>query len=82
MTTAQIREVVLRVLGGIAPEADLGLIDPAADLRDQMDIDSVDFANFVVGVHTELGVDVPEIDYPKLSSLDGCVGYLAARLGA
>lgn len=82
MTQAQIRDVVLRVLGNIAPEADLGAVDATADLREQLDIDSVDFTNFVIGLHTELGVDVPEVDYPKLASLDGSVAYLAARLGA
>lgn len=82
MTRAEIRDVVLRVLGNIAPEADLGTIDASADLREQLDIDSVDFANFVIGLHTELGVDVPEVDYPKLSALDACVDYLAVRLGA
>ena len=82
MTRAEIRDVVLRVLGNIAPEADLGAIDATTDLREQLDIDSVDFANFVIGLHTELGIDVPEVDYAKLASLDTCVAYLAAKLGA
>lgn len=80
MTKELIRDVVLRVLGGIAPEADLGTVDPTTEFRDQLDLDSVDFLNFVVGLHAELGVDVPEVDYPKLSTIDACVAYLAAAI--
>lgn len=79
MTPEQIRGTLLRVLGRIAPEVDPASIDPAADLREQMDLDSVDFLNFVRGVHQELGVEVPEADYPRLLTLDGCVAYLQAR---
>jgi acyl carrier protein len=79
MTDAEIRAAVLRALHQIAPEVDPGSIDPTASLRDQVDLDSMDFFNFVVGLSEELGVDVPEADYPRLSTLDGCVGYLAAH---
>jgi acyl carrier protein len=78
------REEILAALRGalsdVAPEADLARLDAAASLRDQLDIDSVDFLNFILGVHARLGVDVPEADYPKLSTLEGCVSYLDARL--
>jgi acyl carrier protein len=51
-------------------------------LREQLDIDSMDFLNFVIALHKELGVGLPEKDYPKLATLDGCVDYLAsARSG-
>ena len=56
-------------------------IDPAADLREAIDIDSMDFLNFVTAIHHRLGVDIPELDYPKLVTLDGAVAYLAAHLG-
>lgn len=82
MTKDQIRAAVLRNLSAIAPEADLDALDPRRDLRDQLDIDSVDFMNFVVALHQDLGVDVPEADYSKLASLDGCVAYLAGKMGA
>ena len=74
-----VRERVLRVLGRIAPEADLAALDPRADLREQLDIDSMDFLNFAIGLHREFGIDVPEADYPRLRTLDGCVAWLAAR---
>jgi acyl carrier protein len=73
------RNAVLRVLGKIAPEADLNAIDPGVSLRDQLDIDSVDFLNFVIGLHKELGVEIPDADVSKLSSLNGCVNYLVSR---
>jgi acyl carrier protein len=77
MTRAQIREIVLEALGEIAPEADLTALAPDVGLRDQLDLDSMDILNFVVGLHAALGVEIPETDYPKLATLDGCVDYLA-----
>lgn len=79
MTENEIREVVLRVLGGIAPEADLGTLKPDVSLREQLDIDSMDFLNFVVGLHKAVGIDIPEKDYPKLLTLRGCTEYLMAH---
>ena len=78
MTREEIRATVLRVLGEIAPEADLGSLAPDVGLRDQLDLDSMDILNFVVGLHAALGVEIPEADYPKLATLDGCVEYLAS----
>jgi acyl carrier protein len=74
-----ITHVVLRALGRIAPEADLGALNPSADIREQLDIDSVDFLNFVLAVHEELGIDVPEADYGKLRTLESCIAYLDAH---
>jgi acyl carrier protein len=78
MTKDEIRVTVLRVLGQIAPEADLSQIKPGLRIRDQLDIDSMDLLNFVIGLHKELKVEIPEADYGKLTTLDGCVEYLAA----
>lgn len=82
MTRDEIRSVVRSILSGIAPEVDLDHVRPEADLRDELDIDSMDFLRFVVGVHERLGVDVPEADYPRIRTLDGCVAYLDRRLSA
>jgi acyl carrier protein len=79
-TEREIREVVLRALGNVAPEVDLETIDPSKDLRDQIDIDSVDFLNFVLGLHKGLGVDIPDSDVAKIATLNGCVGYLVSRV--
>ena len=82
MTRDEIRAAVLHALASVAPEADLSALTGNVDVREQLDIDSVDFLNFLVAIHETLGVDIPEVDYPKLSSLDACVAYLAAKVGA
>jgi acyl carrier protein len=80
MSDEQIRTIVLRALGEIAPEVALDQIDPTTDLREQLDVDSMDMLNWVVGIHEQLGVDIPEADYPQLATLNGCVTYLRERL--
>jgi acyl carrier protein len=82
VSTNDIREAILRALRRIAPEADPATIDPARPLREQVDLDSVDFLNFLIGVHQELGVEVPEEDYPQVATLAGCVAYVEARMPA
>ncbi len=82
MTRDEVRATVLRVLGDIAPEADLAALKPDVDLREQLDLDSMDVLNFVVGLHAALGVEIPEADYPKFATLDGGVEYLTARPSA
>jgi acyl carrier protein len=79
--TVEMREIVLRVLGNIAPEVDLASLDPDANLRDQMDIDSVDFLTFAIRLHKELGIEIPDSDVPKLLTLNSCVSYLIGRTG-
>ena len=79
MTGDELRATVLRVLGEIAPEADLAALNADVGFRDQLDFDSMDLLNFVVALHAALGVEIPEADYPKLSTLEACVDYLAAR---
>jgi acyl carrier protein len=80
VTRDAIRATVLRVLGDIAPEADLATVKVDVPFRDQLDLDSMDLLNVVVGLHGALGIDIPEADYPKLTTLDACVDYLAARV--
>ncbi len=82
MTRDEIRATVLRVLGEVAPEADLASLKPDIGLREQLDVDSMDLLNFVIGLHNALNVEIPETDYPKLATLDGCVEYLMAVRGA
>jgi acyl carrier protein len=81
MTGNEIRDTVLRMLGEIAPEVDPARVKPDVDFRDQFDLDSMDFLNFVIAVDQELHVEIPEADYPHLSTLDGFVEYLSERLG-
>jgi acyl carrier protein len=82
MSREQIRQVVLEVLGQIAPEADPASIDPRVSLREQLDLDSMDFLNFLIGVDKRLKVDIPERDYGQLATLDACIDYLLARQSA
>lgn len=78
----EIREVVLRALNSVAPEVDLESIDRGKNLRDQIDFDSVDFLNFVIGINKELGVDIPDADVAKLATLNSCVAYLLSRVNS
>ena len=81
MTEAELRQIVLQTLGDIAPEADLETLPPDKALRDELDIDSMDFLNFVIALHEKLGVDIPEADYPQLITVDAAVRYFKARCG-
>ena len=82
MTKDEIRSLIVQELGNIAPETDAGSIDPDSDLREALDIDSLDFLNFVTALHKKTGVNVPEADYPKLLTVNKAIGYLAAKLNA
>lgn len=79
---AELRATVLRVLGEVAPEADTAGIDPAADLRDELELDSMDILNLAVGLFQATGVEVPERDYGSIVSVDGCVQYLSEHMAA
>ena len=80
MTGDELRAIVLECLGRVAPEADPATLRPDAPIRDQIDIDSMDFLRFVIELDQALGVAVPESDYGEIATLDGCVRYLTARL--
>ena len=80
MSDIDVRKVVQEELSNIAPEIDFAAVDPAADLREAIDIDSMDFLNFITAIHHRLGVEIPEVDYPKLVTLDGAVAYIKSKL--
>ena len=82
MSPVDVDAVLREELGNIAPEADLNTIDPRADLREALDIDSMDFLNFIIALHRRLGVDIAELDYPKLVTLNGAVTYLEPKVAA
>jgi acyl carrier protein len=75
MTAAEIKAMIYDVLGGIAPEADPSTVAGDEDLREALDLDSMDFLNFVVALHERTGIDIPEADYPRLQTLDGVIAY-------
>ena len=80
MNEAEIKQIVRQALSNVAPEVDLDAIDPAKDLRDQIDIDSVDFLNFVIGLHKALAIEIPDADVSRLATLNSCIGYLVSRV--
>ena len=80
MTTDQIRAAIIAELGNIAPEMDVASVKPDADLREALDIDSMDFLNFIMALHKKLGIEVPEKDYPRLVTLAGATAYLEQRV--
>jgi acyl carrier protein len=80
VTGDELRATVLRALASVAPEADLAALAADVPFRDQLDLDSMDFLNFVIALHAATGVDVPEADYARLATLRGCETYLAAKL--
>jgi acyl carrier protein len=82
VTAGEAREAVRGLLGRIAPEADLGALDDRSDLREALDLDSMDFLAFVTALHEELGVEVPEADYRRIATLEGVAAYVAERRGA
>ena len=79
MTEDEIRAVLCDELARIAPDVDANDVDPSGDLREEFDIDSMDFLNLVTALHERLGVEIPEADYQALASLDSAVAYLRAR---
>ena len=80
MTPDDIRTILADEFGRIAPEISLDEVDPDGELRDEFDIDSMDFLNLVIALHKRLGVDIPETDYAGLGSLRALSDYLAAHL--
>ena len=81
MKREELLAAILDTLAGIAPEIDAAALAPAKPLRDQVDLDSADWLNFLVAVHAELGVDIPDADAARLPTLDSLLDYCGARLG-
>lgn len=81
MTPDDARRLLFEELGNIAPEWDPATIDPKADIREALDIDSMDVLNLVIALHKRSGINIPEADYGKLVTIDGAVAYLVARSG-
>ena len=79
-TPGELTDLVVKLLQEVAPEVDPLQIKSDAPLRDQVDIDSMDFLKWIGLIYENLGVDIPEADYSLLKSLDDLVAYLGARL--
>ena len=81
MTDAEIRAIAIAVLKAIAPEIEADELRGDRPLRKQVDLDSMDWLNFLLGLNKRLKVEIPEADYAKLISLDDVVAYLMKKLG-
>jgi acyl carrier protein len=82
MTKEECKQVVLDIIAEIAPDEDLSEVKPNVRLRDQLDLDSMDFLDIVMELRKQYGIEVPEADYMKLASLDSCAEYPQPKFNA
>ncbi|MEN8661832.1 MAG: acyl carrier protein [Lentimonas sp.] len=82
MTEDQVKQIVIDIIAEIAPDEDTTDIKPEVNLRDQMDLDSMDFLDIVMELRKQHNIEVPEEDYPQLASLDSCAAYLTPKFNA
>jgi acyl carrier protein len=75
-----IRAGVMAAIKAVAPETDADRLAPARRLRDQVDLDSMDWLNVIVGLHERFDIEIPEAEYARLDTLDAICAYLAGRL--
>lgn len=81
MDQQELLSTVLSTLTAIAPEVEADSLVADKPLREQVDLDSMDWLNFLIGLHQKLKVDIPEADYAKLRTLNDVLGYLRAKVG-
>lgn len=80
MTRDEVRQAVVDIINDILPEGDCSGIDADQKLRDQLDLDSMDFLDIVMELRKSYKVEVPEADYPQLATLNSCVEYLFPKM--
>ena len=79
MTENEVKQIVIDIINEIAPDEDTSDLKSEVALRDQMDLDSMDFLDIVMELRKQHGIEVPEADYPELASLDRCANYLTPK---
>lgn len=82
MKPDEIRAHIASALAEVAPEAELARVDPRGPLRAQLDLDSIDFLRLIQGLHRRLGIEIPESDYARMTTLDALARYLEEHLPA
>ncbi len=80
MTRDEIKDVLLEIIADIDEEADFARLDADAPLRDQLDLDSMDFLDIVMELRKRYKLHIPEEEYPQLATLTSCVNYLEPKL--
>jgi len=76
---ANVRQIVIDIIADIAPDEDVTTLDDKKSLREQLDLDSMDFLDIVMELRKRHKVEVPQEDYPKLATLESCVTYLSPK---
>ena len=82
MTKEDCKKLVIDIISDIAPDEDLSAIKPEIRLRDQLQLDSMDFLDIVMELRKRHGIEVPEAEYMKLASLDSSAEYLMPKFAA
>jgi len=82
MTKEETKQIVLDIIAEIAPDEELDGLQHDVRLRDQLDLDSMDFLDIVMELRKQHGIEVPEADYPELASLQSCADYLTPKFEA
>ncbi len=82
MTKDNCKKLVIDIISDIAPDEDLSAIKPEVRLRDQLQLDSMDFLDIVMELRKRHGIEVPEADYGQLASLESCAEYLTPKFVA
>ena len=82
MTEEQVKQIVIDIIEEIAPDEDTSNIKHEVALRDQLDLDSMDFLDIVMELRKQHNIEVPEADYPQLVSLQSCANYLTPKFNA
>ena len=82
MTKDECKKLVVDIIADIAPDEDLSQLKPDVRLRDQLQLDSMDFLDIVMELRKRHGIEVPEADYIQLASLDSCADYLTPKFNA
>ena len=80
MTREEVSQAIIDIINDILPEGDCSEVNPDEKLRDQLDLDSMDFLDIVMELRKQYGVEVPEEDYPKLATLNSCIEYLMPKM--
>ena len=79
MTQEEAMDIMREVLHQVAPDVDLGEVGPEETMAEALDLDSLDFLNFMIGLHERTGIEIPELDYPQLATVEKCAAYLVAH---
>lgn len=80
MTKEEIGQTIIDIITDIVPDEECDDLQPDEPLRDQLDLDSMDFLDIVMELRKQHGIEVPESDYPKLATLNSCIEYLEPKL--